>query len=293
MLSCKWPQRHFLSTTTPQIQGLSASWAQWSQSINSAPSTCPGVLCRPSLAHTKNYFPQKHIIKSAEQNALTRITITNKSTRNRERSVINIIATVITLLVLSLTIFIYSRIKIFFGKGEHDDGSFGTWRIVAILILSLPITWDAVPTWALYCYYSWTQAGITVFKPFEQWEKENPGITETLEPYGISYIDRRMTMISLPGGTSRMMLNPRFSYDERVTNVAWSVRLVTHEIIDTKTDQVLVRWVGVHAGNSGGFAEGGEGWWKFWLLLHSSTPAQQKLFEEQKRNYQFLGVSHD
>lgn len=191
------------------------------------------------------------------------------------------------LLTLAIWVFAWTN-KTLLQKGKSKTAS-RSWSAMAVLALSLPITWDAIPTWIAFEYYSHKEAGIQVFKTLEQWKAENPGVAEELEPYGILYTDKRTKAVELTDGRNRMMLNARFAYDTKVTNMFLSVRMAQQEIVDSKTDQVLVRWVRVGSGNSGGLAGGGVGWWKFWLLFKSSTSDQEITFEKNKRLFQFLG----
>ena len=160
--------------------------------------------------------------------------------------------------------------------------------VAAVVALSLPITWDAIPTWIAFEYYNHKEAGIQVFKTLEQWKAENPGVAETLEPYGVSYTDSRTKAVELADDRVRMMLNARFAYDKKVATGIFGIRVINHEIVDTKKATVIVHFVAVFSGNSGGLASGGDGWWKFWLLHSSSTSEQEIAFEKYKREFQFL-----
>lgn len=190
------------------------------------------------------------------------------------------------LLALAIWVFAWTN-KTLLRKGKSKAAA-RAWAVAAVVALSLPITWDAIPTWIAFEYYNHKKAGIQVFKTLEQWKAANPGVAETLESYGKDYNDRRTKAIKLSGNKTRWMLNARFAFDEKVTNPLLSVHVVYDDIVDVKTGEVMVRWTGVGSGNSGGFASGGEGWWKFWNLHTTSTPEQKMIFEKYKRAFQIL-----
>lgn len=191
------------------------------------------------------------------------------------------------LLILACWAFIWTY-KAKRRKGKSDAVAFG-WAIAAVVALSLPITWDAIPTWIAFEYYAHKEAGLTVFKTLEQWKAENPGVAETLEPYGKDYNDRRTKAIALASNKERRLMNPRFAFDEQVLNPLLNIHVAYQEIVDIKTGQVMVRLVGVGSGNSGGFASGGDGWWKFWNLHSSSTPEQLNAYTKFQTEFHFLG----
>lgn len=164
-----------------------------------------------------------------------------------------------------------------------------TWGFVAVVVLSLLITWDAIPTWIAFEYYAKKEAGLIVFKTLDQWKVENPGVAETLEPYGKAYNDGRGASIKLSNEKSRRPMNARFAIDQKITNPFLSVHIAQEEIVDTKTGAVMTRRAGIGSGNSGGLALGGDGWWKFWLIHGSSTADERESFEKLKNEFHFLG----
>lgn len=191
------------------------------------------------------------------------------------------------LLALAIGVFLWTH-KTVRRKGKSSAVA-TAWAFGAVLTLSLPITWDAIPTWIAFKYYAQKEAGITVFKTLEQWKAENPGVAETLEPYGKDYNDRRTKAVEIAGNKVRRLMNARFAFDERVLNPLLSIHVAYQEIVDIKTGQVMVRLVGVGSGNSGGFASGGDGWWKFWNLHSSSTPEQLATYTKFQNEFHFLG----
>ncbi len=189
------------------------------------------------------------------------------------------------LLALAIWVFLWTHKTM---QGNGRSGAVATaWAFGAVLALSLPITWDAIPTWIAFKYYAHKEAGLTVFKTLEQWKVENPEVAETLEPYGKDYNDPRTKAIELAVNKTRWMLNARFSFDREIQNPVLGVHLVHQDIVDTKTGELMVRFSGAGSGNSGGLALGGTGWWKFWNLHTTARPEQETMFNGYKRSYQF------
>jgi heme/copper-type cytochrome/quinol oxidase subunit 2 len=141
-------------------------------------------------------------------------------------------------------------------KGKSNRESM-VWAAGAVLLLSSP-TWDAIPIWIAYEYYNNKEAGVKVFKTLEQWKAENPGVAETLKPYGFK--DKRGEHINLGYKKYLHPLNDRFAYTEQYFDKLFmSVHAHRLAVIDFKTKEVLVRYVEVGSGNAGGLASGGPG----------------------------------
>lgn len=176
------------------------------------------------------------------------------------------------LLALAVWVFLWTH-KTMLRKGKSSAVA-TAWSVGAVIALSLPITWDAIPTWIAFEYYAHKDAGITVFKTLEQWKKENPGVAETLEPYGFK--DKRGEPKNLGNKKFLTPLNDRFAYTaQHFDKLFLSVYAVRYEVIDRKNDEVLVRHVAVGSGNAGGFATGGPGWWAFWLINEPSQKGHE------------------
>ncbi len=155
------------------------------------------------------------------------------------------------------------------------------WKCAVLGAVLLLIFWDWLPTWIAYEYYS-RQAGLQVFKTLEQWQAENPGVAQTLEPYRDYTGDKRSDPIRLPNGVSRYPLNARFAVDEWKEAPFLSIRAWRRHLIDPQTNTVLVKEFSVTAGNSGGIATGGAGWWKPWLIRGRSQEMEDASTEFQR-----------
>ena len=139
------------------------------------------------------------------------------------------------------------------------------WAVGAVMVFSLPVTWDAIPTWIAFEYYANKEAGIKVFKTLEQWNVENPGVAETLQPFGFS--EKRAESTNLGDNKFRRPLNDRFAYQPKYLDKlflsAYANRFV---LVDVKKNEVLMSYVEVGSGNAGGIASGGPGRWAVWLI---------------------------
>ena len=204
---------------------------------------------------------------------------------------IGLIAVIVLAVLLILFVLGYKKVKDFALKGGSDASTASVWGIVGVLMLSLPITWDAIPTWIAFQYYARAHAGITVFKTLDQWKKENPGVAETLEPYGF-FKDKRSKFQVIAPEKYRYPMSARFAYDEWTNPLFLSVRARRHEIVDTKTGEVLISYSQIVSGNSGGLATGGGGWWAFWLINQTDTEWRDyKIYSDFREAAKNLGVN--
>jgi hypothetical protein len=173
-------------------------------------------------------------------------------------------------------------------KGQSQRAAF-VWAMAAVALLSLPITWDAIPTWIAFEHYSRNEAGVKILKTLEQWKAENPGVAETLEPYRLR--DKRANVTRLANGKLRYPLNDRFAYDTwKRDQLFLSVYANSYEVIDRKSGEVLMRYVEVGSGNPGGLASGGERWWAFWLI-HQPTEGGREAYSRYRDSAENIRVS--
>lgn len=139
---------------------------------------------------------------------------------------------------------------------RREGKSAKRWGWGAALVMYLIPFWDWIPTVAVHQYYCATEAGFWVYKTPEQWEKENPGVMETLH-------EMTQPIHRLPNGY-RQILDERFSIETRRTAPSRLITTTVDEqlLVDTKTGEILAkgRMIGSGVGN---MATGGG--FKFWL----------------------------
>ena len=115
-------------------------------------------------------------------------------------------------------------------KGKLAGGT------LAILLASLPMTWDSIPTIISYRKQCQT-AGLQVFKDVERWRSENPGEDQKIASTSAQYKDRRERTSN--GGT-RTQLNSRFVYEIKNIFLGYVVASDA-EVIDLQKQEVLAR----------------------------------------------------
>jgi hypothetical protein len=132
-------------------------------------------------------------------------------------------------------------------------------------IATVPVFWEAIPTYIVYKDAVRDEAGLKIYKTFEQWKLENPTVTS-------NFLGARGTgVVRTPEGVLRYPLNLRISIDLIEFKRPFAVVVYKQNLVDLKTNEVLSEFTYVRSGNHGGLATGGDGWWKFWLIRSSET----------------------
>ncbi|MCE9571236.1 MAG: hypothetical protein K8R10_14735 [Rhodocyclales bacterium] len=140
------------------------------------------------------------------------------------------------------------------------------WGWSAALVMYLIPFWDWIPTVAVHQYYCATEAGFWVYKTPEQWKKENPGVMETLVA-NTGAPSRNEQVDDGHAKTKVFILNDRFNWivtQQDFSNVLPIIRS-EQKVTDTKTNEVLARYVDFGTGNSVKNTVGPPGPLKFWL----------------------------
>lgn len=135
------------------------------------------------------------------------------------------------------------------------------WGWGAALVMYLIPFWDWIPTVAMHQYYCANEAGFWVYKTPEQWEKENPGVLETLVANKGAPSTRQGDMVNY---TDTYLLNSHFNWIVK-HNGQFLLNRWRHEkeVVDVKTGLTLARYVDFSTSQEQRQA----GWagWKFWL----------------------------
>jgi len=149
---------------------------------------------------------------------------------------------------------------------KHNGRGVWRWGIAAGFAMYLLVFWDHIPTLILYKHYCATKAGFWVYKTPEQWKAENPGVAETLT------WKRIPQQFTRPGIDRGYKLNERFVWVHQVIAAPiLPVRLSNEAVVDTKTNETVVKRVSVRAGYSGG-----KEYFSFWLSLGPYTPGDRE-----------------
>lgn len=137
------------------------------------------------------------------------------------------------------------------------------------LIVYLPVFWDWIPTVVAHKYYCESEAGFWVYKTVDQWKAENPGVMEILVAKGGAPSGRNGDDTNF---TDTYFLNDRINKVVQEHRISLTLHVFRHEqqIVDTKSNQVLARYVDFRAGYPSGVAgiaprSAGLAAMKFWL----------------------------
>jgi hypothetical protein len=160
---------------------------------------------------------------------------------------------------------IISLLVIFFSaRTARKQGRRGwVWGLVAAFVMYNLVFWDWIPTVAMHNYECATEAGYWVYKTPEQWEKENPGVLETLvSPKNAPHTFEGNT--DSGNYTSTYITNSRFRWVVKHSGPnLFNLWREEQEFVDVKTGKVLAKYVDFSTSQIRRRA----GWsgWKFWL----------------------------
>lgn len=148
------------------------------------------------------------------------------------------------------------------GYARKNGKSAKRWGWGAALAMYLLVFWDWIPTVVAHKYYCSTEAGFWVYKTPEQWNKENPGVLDTL-------VSNKGQSHSRVGNADNYIdtdfINQRFNYVfKRDGHLLFNRWRTEAEIVDNKTKEVLAREIDFYTSHEKPKA----GWngWKFWLF---------------------------
>jgi len=157
------------------------------------------------------------------------------------------------------------------------------WGWVAGLAMYLPVFWDHIPTILLHQYLCATEQGFWVYKTVEEWQRENPGVAETLKwTNSAQSFEKR-------GITRGYILNQRFVWEVHVKQPIPVLRVRTTEnrIVDRANGELMALFVSVGSGY-GNMATGGAGSWRFWLNM-SACDQSSEMFARYRREIERQG----
>ncbi len=118
------------------------------------------------------------------------------------------------------------------------------WGGVAALVMYHLLFWDMIPNYVLFNYFVKTRSGFWVHKTPEQWQKENPGVAETLTWREMS------PAYKPPGYYTGSKLNERISYLlSRERTRPFRVWTSNETLQDIKTGEILVRRTKIYTDN--------------------------------------------
>jgi hypothetical protein len=180
-------------------------------------------------------------------------------------------------IVGALALYLLIAIAVVIGAvkyAKQNGKSAKRWGWSAALVMYLIPFWDWIPTVAVQQYYCSKEAGFWVYKTLDQWKKENPGVAEMLVASKGSPSTRQGDMTNY---TDTYFLNQRLNWVIK-KNGPLLLNLWRWEkhVIDTKTNDVLVRYIDFSTG--GGFVGGPPRELKFWLQSDHCNGGQENMY---------------
>ncbi len=192
-----------------------------------------------------------------------------------------VLAWPLTLLILiGLTFLVVVPLAV--GYAKRTGRSKLRWGLVGFIAVFMAIFWDLIPTMAVHQYYCSKEAGLWIYKTFDQWKTENPGVMETL-------VANKVWPHQQIEGKDVAIINQRMSlvYAERneLFLHRWSDSRV---LVDTKNNEVLARYVDFSTSHEKQQA----GWsgWKFWLSNEYCPGGENRVMQFGKYYIQFKGA---
>jgi len=160
------------------------------------------------------------------------------------------------------------------GYARKNGKSTKKWGWGAAFVMYSLVFWDWIPTVAVHQFYCAKDSGFWVYKTFDQWKAENPGVMEGLVANKGGPSTRQGDMENY---TDTYFLNQRFSWVVKKTGPLLLNRWRWEkEVIDTKTNEVLVRYVDFSTGS--GFVGGPPRRLRFWLQSDHCVGGQGNMY---------------
>ncbi|WP_037587892.1 hypothetical protein [Stenoxybacter acetivorans] len=133
---------------------------------------------------------------------------------------------ILLLIFLLIVLFSYVSGKIAAKLGKQG---LGKWVFLGIMVF---LFWDWIPMEITYKKLCENEAGLTVYKAPEQWQKENPGMWETLRNE-----DYKQKVNIKNGYIIKRKLNQRFLQETYRTRENFSIIRIEENLIDIKTNK--------------------------------------------------------
>lgn len=160
-------------------------------------------------------------------------------------------ALIIMVVVMGISAYLAKR------KGKNPV----KWALLSAFGLFVFVFWDYYPTKWTHQYYCEKEAGFWVYKTIDQWNAENPGVMEGLVTNKGAPLTRQGDMQNY---IDTYFLNLRINkVVKQIGKLPINRWQHEQEIVDTKTGEVLARYVDFSTAQERRQA----GWsgWKFWL----------------------------
>lgn len=175
----------------------------------------------------------------------------------------------------------FAIVRVAVGYARKNGKSAKRWGWSAVLVMYLIPFWDWIPTVAMHQFYCAKDSGFWVYKTLDQWKAENPGMMETLTT-------KRVWQHDHTGGGDVVHINQRFDLiyqkEEKLFSRLWRRE---RQLVDTKTKDVVARYVDFSTGNGN---IGGEPELRFWLHSDFCLGGRNKAIEFGQITIQVKGA---
>jgi len=195
--------------------------------------------------------------------------------------VVVVVGVIYLAVLIALTRLAYSAAK----KRGYSKAKCWMAAATGFLIVYLPVFWDHIPTIVAHQYYCAKDSGFWIYKTFDQWKAENPGVGETLVANKNAPSRREGDMQSY---TDTYFLNQRVNWVvRRHGQFPFNRWRHEQEVVDTQGNYVLARYIDFSTSQE----RPQEGWsgWKMWLANEHCSGGGHN--QDELRNFRnnFLG----
>ena len=144
-------------------------------------------------------------------------------------------------LIVIIIVFIYVLFSIWLSgkvaKAAKEKGKSGAlWGVSTLIIMSLLVFWDYIPTVVIHSNYCDKYAGFTVNKSVAEWKKENIGEINIIPM-------KRNAKWKLNNNVVELHFNDRFSSITIEEDKSFAVTKRKFQFIDKKNNQVLAEYI--------------------------------------------------
>jgi hypothetical protein len=195
---------------------------------------------------------------------------------------------VIGLIILAglIVYLIISLVMIYFGVQIARTIKKPGWKggILAATVMYLLMFWDLIPFHVAHKYYCETEGGFSVFKTFDEWEKENPEVSFTLTPVENSNFEQKLN-------TRTYLMNQRFKWEITTTDHFLDIQKTDNRVIDIKNNEIVAQYIDFNSNqntrNPKEFRD-----FKIWLNIDScessSNKSNEAAFYTVKYNFKYM-----
>ncbi|MBT3092708.1 MAG: hypothetical protein JAZ02_11385 [Candidatus Thiodiazotropha endolucinida] len=185
-----------------------------------------------------------------------------------------LIGLIVYLIISALIIFLSVR----YARKKGIPG----WKggMLAAIVMYLVLFWDLIPMRVTYSYLCNSQAGTTIFKTFEQWKNENPGVMETLLP------EKDNTSV-VEDNRRYVRLNQRFIREIFTTRYPFDIRKYDNRVVDVLNNDILAQYIDFDTDRNSDNPKSINDY-KPWRYSTSCEPDGQKVDKGVFTNYSYL-----